>query len=99
MISSEEKLKVIEHFVEQWRDARDGDDPGERQVYLTLKAVADDLRAQPKATDTIHRMDRAIRNAQDRKTSTGYATGNLREIAELTIGRWPTIRQALEKFE
>lgn len=99
MISNEEKLQVIENFVEQWRGSRANSDPSEQHVYQTLKAIADDLRAPVKTSDTVHRMDRAIRNAQDRKTSTGYATGNLREIAELTIGRWPTIRQALEKFE
>lgn len=101
MIMLKEKLQVIEHFIEQWRIARNGD-PGERAVYHTLKAIAEDIRARDRkrATDLITRMDRAMKNAERWKTKpTGYQPGNLREIAELTIGAWPTIRQALEDFE
>lgn len=94
-----EKLEVIEHFIEQWRPAQNI--RGERDVFLILKEIADEIRAREpqRAIETIVKLERAIGNAKkNRKRVLGYEPGNLREIAELVIGRWSTVRQALEKF-
>ena len=100
MITNEEKLALIELLIEQTRNSP----PNQfgwrsHETHLVLKAIANDIRARPKASNTIEIFERALRNAKDRQTYLGYEMGNLREIAELTIGRWSTIKQALEKFE
>lgn len=92
MFSREEKLEVIERLIvrdlhEIW--------PDEMRI---LKSIAADLRAPEKADKLVALLDRAVDNAEARKTSTGYAIGNLQEIAQAVIGRWTVIRQALMKF-
>jgi hypothetical protein len=97
--SDEHKIEVIEHFIEQWRPARNST-AGDRDVYLILKEIAADIRGRGpnvpgRARD---RLQRAINEANFSKTS-GYATPPLRRIAETVISEWPTIRQALNEFE
>lgn len=98
----EEKLEVIESFVTQWRPARSSGDAGERDVYLILKAIADDIRAgAPDAPGrALSELQNAIEAANATKsTRDGYEMGKLRRIAELLIGLWPVVRRALEQFE
>lgn len=96
IITNGMKLIVIEQLIERYRELRN--DPDD-YTHATLKAIADDIRAPSKSSDTIDKLEKAIARAHIRKTTTGYATGSLQEVAELTIGRWPTIRHALESVE
>ena len=43
-------------------------------------------------------LERRIVFAQRSKTRLGYDRGALLGIAEELIGRWPTVKQALERF-
>jgi len=99
--TKQEKIEVVEHFITQWRPARSSSIEGERDTYLILKAIAADLRADApgRASDTALKIEKEIANAERRKTPSGYEPGSLRAVAELVIGRWKTIRAALEHFE
>ncbi len=98
-----EKLEVVEHMIEQWRVAR-GSAGGDRDVYLILKAIAKDIRGRMpgvphRARDTLQR---AIERATAAKTGlpgAGYQGRTMFALAQVVIGEWATIRQALEKFE
>ena len=98
-----EKLTTVELLIRDWRPGRSSSIKNENVTYLILKEIADDIRGRdPKrATETIIMWERAINNARrarDRISTGGYPPGNLREVAEITIGRWPSIREALERF-
>lgn len=98
-----EKLEVIEFFCTQWRPARSSTIEGERTTLLILKEIAKEIRARDPAAPgrAQDRLQRAIDDAKaDRRESgSGYAVPKLRKIAEIAIGEWPTIRQALETYE
>jgi hypothetical protein len=97
-----EKLEVIESFIVQWKVARTGDHLGGHDVYLLLKEIAKDYRGRaPNAPGRAReRLERALEHAAKTKTGgVGYEFNALRRIAETVISEWPTIRQALEKFE
>lgn len=96
-----EKLEVVEHFLDQWRPARSSDISGERDTFLTLKAIAADIRARkPDAPGRARdRLRRAISDAKDMKTDDGYRARDLRTIAETVISEWPVIQRCLEHFE
>lgn len=98
--TEQEKLEVIEYFIEQWRVARSSAG-GDRAIYLILKAIGSDIRARlPVAPSRARdRIERVIMNAKDRKGPSGYVVSDLRKIAETTISEWPVIRAALEKLE
>lgn len=103
MFTDAEKLEVIEFMITQWRPARSSSIEGERATYLILKEIAADIRGRdPQAPSRAReRLQRAIDDAKaDRRESgSGYAVPKLRKIAEVTIGEWPTIRQALEVYD
>lgn len=97
-----EKLEVVEHFIQQWRPARSGGDSGGRDVYLILKSIASDYRgrAPGRAGAIGTEIERLVDSAKLYKADDGnYTDGRLRRIALFVIGAWPTIRQALDKFE
>lgn len=100
-----EKLTTVEVLITHWRSGRLSPILNERRTLLILKEIADDIRARDpnQATETIRMLERAIENARralHRTTNAfGYPPGNLREVAEIAIGRWPSIREALERFE
>jgi|SRR5579863_821963 len=101
LFTDREKLEVVEHFIEQWRPARSSSICGERETYLILKSIADDLRARDRkrATEIVRALQKAIDGAHAKKTRLGWEIGTLRHIAEFVIGKWPVIRTALNNFE
>ena len=100
--SYSEKREAIEWMIEQHRQWREGTS-GQQRMLSIMKSIAVDYRARErqKVVETAQRIERAIEYADKRKKPPvySYEIGNLREIAELTIGSWPVIRQALEEFE
>ena len=98
--TDQEKLETIEFFIEQWRVARNSE-TGERDIYLILKSIAKDIRGRESQSISGTRilLEGAINRSLEAKTEHGYQFGNLKQIAELTIGLWPTIRQALDWLE
>jgi hypothetical protein len=92
-----EVLEEIDRLAELFRR---GSQEGNRRPYFALKAVAIDIRARQ--DDAIGRaqelLQASIDNAQRGKVNGQFGTGNLTALAELFIGRWPTVRQALSYY-
>lgn len=102
--SIEDKLEVIEFFLTQWRPARSSDISGERDTYLILKEVARDIRARMPGVPSRSRdtLQRAIDRATAAKTGvpgTGYEGRTMFALAQVVIGEWAVIRQALDQFK
>jgi hypothetical protein len=95
--SFQDKIKLLDAFIQ--REAKFSIN-GYRGDLFLLREIANDYRAreQLRIHDAVCKIARAIQNANKSRTALGYQFGNLREISELTIGYWPTIRQALEQF-
>jgi hypothetical protein len=98
-----EKLEVIELLIEERRAARNSAFESRfREQWMILKAIAADIRGrQPSSVSRARDLLReAIDGAERSKLrDLGYENGKLRQIAELTIGLWPTLQQALEQFK
>ncbi|HXL66624.1 MAG TPA: hypothetical protein VN938_16365 [Xanthobacteraceae bacterium] len=99
-LTDAETLLEIEALIESFRWARGDTAAPENKTYLALKAMADDLRGRQanRIGEAQAELQKAIDAAAKTKTILGYEINHLRRIAEETIGRWPVIRQALERF-
>jgi hypothetical protein len=96
-----EQILVVEELIEGFRWARrHGADDKVKQTYRILKQIASDLRGrQAEAISTTARqLQRRIDDANRAKTKMGYAFGSLHGLGEELIGRWATVRRALERF-
>lgn len=66
-----------------------------------LRAIAADLRARldgvPSAAATA--LQQRINVVKASKTALGYSDGTMVALAQELIGRWPTVKLALERFE
>lgn len=95
-----EKLETVEYLIELWRPGRSSSIESERATFLILKSIADDIRGRDRerATETMTKLERAIGNARKSMFRGAYPSGNLREIAEIVIGKWTTIREALASY-
>ena len=100
-LTDAEKLIEIEALIEDFRYARNDPILQEHRTYLTLKSIAADLRGRGPGVAGAAQVElqRVIDNAIAAKTGLGYDVNRLRRVAEELIGRWPTIRQALERFD
>lgn len=92
-----EQLAVVERFIEEFRWARCEVGAPQERTYRALKLIAKDLRARlpeaaPEAAQALQRKIDAAGRAKDpaRRVSA------LRAVAEELVGRWPTVRRALE---
>jgi hypothetical protein len=101
IFSIPQKLQAVERLIEEFRWARDDYSVPENRTYFVLKAIADDLRGRlPGAPgEALRGLEEIINAAKQTKIRNGYEIGHLRRIAEYVIGCWPTLRQALEKFQ
>lgn len=92
-ITLQEQIAEVEHLLIAERRKGTRSD--------ALRAIAADLRGRidgaPSATATF--LQRRINSVQQSKTSTGYHQGALIALGQEFIGHWPTIKQALERFE
>lgn len=96
-----EKLAAVERCIEDFRWTRDHQDLIEYQTYLAMCELAAEIRKGTQAAAGTARAElgRRIEDATRSKTMLGYSINALRGIAEELIGRWPTVRAALEQFE
>lgn len=103
-MTPEEKLAAVERCIEDFRWTRDNPedhDKIEYQTYLAMCEIAAELRkgvptaAGPALTELQRRIDTIDRS----KTEFGYSINALKSAAEELVGRWPTVRAALERFE
>lgn len=100
-LDDEENLRQLEGLILHFRYARSQPAIEEHKTYLALKAAAEDLRGRQRERigEVGENLRDALDAAQRTKSALGYETGHLRRIAEIVIGAWPTIGQALDRFE
>ena len=93
--SDAEMLEVVEALIEQQRHERTS-----HLAFLTLRALAADIRGRlPGANSEAQgALQRAIDGCIATKTRLGYERGHLQRVGEELIGRWPVVRQALERM-
>jgi hypothetical protein len=97
-----EKLAEIDRLIEHYRFARRWPEEPEYKTYVTLKAVAADLRARMdgKAETTRRtlgaKVAAAARAADDHSEIFALAVV---ELGKDLIGHWATVEQALEQYE
>lgn len=96
----DEKLKVVERLIEEWRWARDGH-ADQRQVYEVLKSIAKELGARRAGAPSVaeFELERRMAAVRASKTSLGYAVPAMVGLAQELVGRWQTVVQALRSFE
>lgn len=93
----DEKLAALERCIEDFRWARGGPDSPERQTYDALKELSAELRARRGRAPSVAavELERIITSAKVSR----LAGGHVRRLAEEVIGRWHTIRQALDRYQ
>lgn len=94
--SDAEMLEVVEAMIEQQRHER-----GTHLTFLTLRAVAADLRARlPGANSEAQgALQKAIDGCIASKTALGYERGHVQRVGEELIARWAIVRLALERMD
>lgn len=100
MTTLNEKIAVLDRLIEEFRWARPQPQTEEFQTYETLKEIARDLRARIDGMPSLveHELEKRITSVKSSKTSMGYPTTRMVGLAQELIGRWPTVKQALAKF-
>ena len=95
-----DKIKAAERLIEDLRWSRNDPMVPEFTTYWVMKAVASDLRARQRHVklQALDDLQHAIDMAHASKIRPGYEMGKLQHLAELLIGKWPVVRQALESF-
>ena len=98
LFTTEEKLREVENLIEAIRQTSRSDADDRR--LAVMKALATDLRGRLDTAPNIAltELERRVAAAVRSKSSLGYKNGAMVGLGEELIGRWPTVRQALEKF-
>lgn len=97
IVSLDEQIAAVDRCLEDFRHARSQPGTLENKTYFALRAIADELRGR-KPEACRHTL-RLLAARVDAARSVRMADGAMRGVAEVLISRWPTVRQALEKFE
>lgn len=90
-----EKLGAVEQEIDRLR--RTGGDVDHLRV---LRAVAADIRGRLETAPSVAlvELERRMAAVSRAKTRLGYENGALVGVAQELIGRWPVVKQALERF-
>ena len=96
MISDAERLTSIERLIEERRKQFGH---GDRLAEIWV-SVAKDIRARMDQAPNVAlaELERRMKAVYRSKTALGYSQGALQGVAEELIGRWPVVKQALERF-
>ena len=98
LFTTAEKLDLVEQMIGTLRVSAQTDADIER-IHI-LKAIASDLRGRmtqaPSAA--LYQLERRLASVARSRTRLGHSQGALIGVAEELMGRWPTVKQALEKF-
>jgi hypothetical protein len=96
MFTAEQQVSELEGLL---RDLRLGRRP--TVSVEVLKSVVSDIQARfpEEPGDALRDLQRLLADAAASRTALGWSAGSMQAIAQNVIGRWPTIRQALERFE
>jgi hypothetical protein len=96
MFTAEQQVEELEGLL---RDLRLGRRP--RVSAEVVKSVVSDIQARfpEEPGDALRQLQRLLADAAASRTASGWSDGAMRAIAQYVIGHWPTVRQALERFE
>jgi hypothetical protein len=96
MFTAEQQIAELEGLL---RDLRTGRRP--TVSVEVLKSVVSDIQGRfpEEPGDALRELRRLLADAAASRTDLGWSAGSLQAIAQQVIGRWPTIRQCLERFE
>jgi hypothetical protein len=96
MYTAGQQVEELEGLI---RDLRQGRRP--TVSVDVVKSVVEDIRARfpEEAGDTLGGLQRLLADAAASRTALGWSAGSMQAIAQFVIGRWPRIRQSLERFE
>jgi hypothetical protein len=96
--STHEKLAEIERLIVISRKSAVSEEDYRR--IAIVRSIAADLRARMDCAPSValHEIERRVVFAKRSVTRLGFDNGALVGIAQEIIGRWPLIKQCLEKF-
>ena len=96
MFTTAEKLAEVELLIEREKQASQWN----RHRIAVLASIAVDLRARLDGVPTAILVDleRRVVSAVRSKTALGYDAHAIRGVGEGLVVRWPTVKQALERF-
>jgi RecA/RadA recombinase len=96
MFTAEQQIEALENLI---RDARLGRRPA--VSVEVVKSIVEDIRARfpEESGETLGGLQRLLADAAASRTALGWSAGSMQAIAQFVIGRWPRIRQSLERFE
>lgn len=102
IFSLDAKVEALNLEIEEARKGRREPGSALHRHYQVLQAIAADLRArQPlPRNDALADLEAALRLMKSARTNAGhYDQARMIAVAEVVVGRWPVISQALEKFK
>lgn len=96
----QEQLQEVENLIGWLRWARGSGAP-EEKTYSALKQIAADLRGRlpGAASEAARELQRRIDAVKQARAASSNVPGPLQGVAEELMGRWPTVRRALEAAE
>ncbi len=96
LFTAEQQIEELEGLI---RDVRLGRRPA--VSVDVVKSVISDIQARhpEEPGDALRGLRRLLADAAASRTNLGWSAGSMQAIAQYVIGHWPTIRQALERFE
>jgi hypothetical protein len=102
-VTLQDQIDAVTRLLDDFRWARNEPGCAEHRTWLALKEMAKDLRARlPEAPGlALAALQRRIADAAATKGGNGglgFDAGALAGIGQEVIGRWPVVRQALERF-
>lgn len=97
--SVQEQIETVEALIEAFRQTARA--PADDRRLAALKAIATDLRGRLGAAPSValHELER--RMVAVRRNPRGSGSGRVNAqigVAEELVCRWPTVKQALERF-
>lgn len=96
MVDAKTKLAVLERLIEAMRWVRSEPDHPEYQTFLALRSIAADVRAR--LPENIGSALAMLDDRMSRVVDSGHDVSQLRALGDEVVGRWPLIRQAIERF-
>lgn len=98
LFTDSEKLFALEKMIETLRGTAQTDE--DRKRIKIMGSIALDIRARMDNAPTVAlaQIERRITSVMRHKTRLGYERNTMIGLAEEVVGRWPIVRQALEKF-
>lgn len=97
--STQEQIETIEAMIEAFRQTARA--PEHDRRLAVLKAIAADLRGRLGSAPTValHELERRMTAVRRHPSGSGVKRVNAQiGVAEELVCRWPTVKQALEKF-